>query len=73
MTSQDPIVKEVREAREEYAAQFDYDLRAISEDLKAQEVANGRKTVYFPPKRRRPVEPDATPGASAHAPGQDED
>lgn len=47
----DPIVEEVRRIREEHAARFNYDLRAIYEDLKAQEKASGRKVVSFPPKR----------------------
>ena len=33
----DPIVEEVREAREEYAAGFGYDLDAIFEDLRIQQ------------------------------------
>jgi hypothetical protein len=30
----DPIVEEVRRVREAYAAQFDFDLRRISDDLR---------------------------------------
>ena len=33
----DPIVDEVREAREEYAASFGYDLDAIFQDLRIQQ------------------------------------
>ena len=36
----DEIVEEVRTAREAYAAQFDYDLKRIFEDLKRQEEQN---------------------------------
>lgn len=47
----DPIVKEVREARERHAAQFNYDLKKIAEDLKKQEQQSGKTVVSLPPKR----------------------
>jgi hypothetical protein len=47
----DPIVEEVRKIREEHAARFAYDLKAIYEDLKETERRSGRKTVSLPPKR----------------------
>lgn len=37
MKWKDEIVEEVRTAREAYAAQFDYDLKRIFEDLKTKE------------------------------------
>ena len=37
MKWKDPIVEEVRAARDAYAAQFDYDLTRIFEDLKKKE------------------------------------
>lgn len=37
MNWEDEIVKEVREAGDAYAAQFDYDLKRIFEDLKMKE------------------------------------
>ncbi len=37
MTWSDPIVEEVRRARDAYAARFNYDLRAIYRDLKERE------------------------------------
>ncbi len=49
----DEIVGEVRRMREAHAAEFDYDLEAIYEDLKAQEAASGREVVSFPPRRPR--------------------
>ena len=49
--SHDPIVAEVRAIREEYAKQFNYDVRAICRDLKEQEKRGGRKMVSLPPKR----------------------
>ena len=38
MKWKDEIVEEVRQAREAYAAQFDYDLKRIFEDLKKKEA-----------------------------------
>ena len=40
MNWKDEIVEEVRIAREAYAAQFDYDLGRIFEDLKKKEERN---------------------------------
>lgn len=37
MMAKDEIVEQVRTAREAYAAQFDYDLARIFEDLKKKE------------------------------------
>jgi hypothetical protein len=47
MTWFDPIVEEVRSARDAYAARFNYDLRAIYRDLKEQEKRSGRKVVSY--------------------------
>jgi hypothetical protein len=49
----DPVVAEIRRARESYAAQMGYDLQAIYRDLKRQEQAGGRKLVSLPPRRPR--------------------
>ena len=49
----DPIVEEVRDARQKHAARFNYDLRRIAEDLRAKEQQSGRKIVSFPPKPAR--------------------
>jgi hypothetical protein len=40
MKWKDPIVEEVRAAREAYAAQFDHDLKRMFEDLKKKEEQN---------------------------------
>jgi hypothetical protein len=48
----DPIVAEVRPARQQHAAKFDFDLQAIYEDLKQQEAASDRCIVTFPPRKR---------------------
>ena len=47
----DPIVEEVRRAREAHAKQFNYDLDAICEDLRKREKASSSPTVSFSPKR----------------------
>jgi hypothetical protein len=78
MTWSDPIVDEVRRARDAYAARFDYDLRAIYRDLKEQEKRSGRKLVSYakegawsepnnalPPAGPAPVAPDNIPSGSA--------
>lgn len=68
MTWSDPIVDEVRRARDAYAARFNYDLRAIYRDLKEQEKRSGRKVVSYaesstgvaPSKLLPPTEPAPT-------------
>ena len=47
----DPIVEEVRKARDEYARQFGYDLKAICQDLKKRQDAGGREVVSFAEER----------------------
>jgi len=47
----DPIVEEVRRARDSHAKKFNYDLQAIVDDLKKQQKAGGRKFVVRPPKK----------------------
>ncbi|MBI3469361.1 MAG: hypothetical protein HY000_40685 [Planctomycetes bacterium] len=49
----DPIVEEVRKARDEYAKRFNYDLDAICRDLQMKQQARDKKVVSFPPKRVR--------------------
>lgn len=46
----DPIVEEVRKVRDAHAAKFNYDLRAIFEDLKKQEKKSKRKFITLPAK-----------------------
>ena len=47
----DPIVEEVRKARDEYAKRFNYDLDAICRDLQKKQALSDKKVVSFPPKR----------------------
>ena len=61
---QDPIVEEVRRWRDEYAAQFGYDLAAICRDLCEKQKASGIEVVSLPP---RPVSPQFKPIAKKPA------
>ena len=44
---EDSIVEEIRKIREERAAKFNYDVRAIAEDARKREQQSGRKVVSF--------------------------
>ena len=54
----DPIVAEVRKAREEHAAKFNYDLDAIYCDLKEKERTSGRKYVRYQPRAANVQNPE---------------
>ena len=56
---EDPIVEETRKLRDEYAAQFGYDLDAMFRDLKEQEKQGGREVVSFPPRKPGESSPHA--------------
>ena len=45
----DPII-ELRKIRDEHAKKFNYDVKAIMNDLRDREKNSGRKVVSFPPK-----------------------
>jgi len=67
----DPIIDEVRRARTEYAAQFNFDLEAIFRDLQEHQK-NDPLLVSLPPRRPGGVVPtvDAMPNeqpANSHA------
>lgn len=49
----DPIVEEVRKAREAHAAECGHDLAAICRDLKRIEQECGHEIVSRPPRRLR--------------------
>jgi hypothetical protein len=57
----DPIVAEVRRARERLAARFDFDVEAIFAGIQNRQAARGRRLV----SRMRPVE---SRGAAEHGP-----
>ncbi len=47
----DFIVEEIRKIRQDHAAKFKYDLKAICADLKEKEKNCGHPVVLFQPKR----------------------
>jgi hypothetical protein len=48
----DPIVDEVRRIREEQAAKYGFDVRAILTAAKKRQGRSGRKVVSFAPKKK---------------------
>ncbi|MDY6782380.1 MAG: hypothetical protein SW833_07490 [Cyanobacteriota bacterium] len=48
----DRILEEIHKYREEYAKSFNYDLKAMFEDLRKKQIARGRKVVKLPIKRQ---------------------
>ena len=59
----DPIVEEVRRYRQDYAARFNYDLKAICQDLREKQKKSGRKIVSLSPKRVRKDVSEGQPAA----------
>ena len=49
----DPIIEEVWRIRQEYSKQFNYDLRAIANDLRQKERKHKEQLVCFPPRPAR--------------------
>ncbi|MBM79080.1 MAG: hypothetical protein CMJ78_00615 [Planctomycetaceae bacterium] len=47
-TTNDPIVAEVRAARDKHAAQFGYDIKEIFKNIRAQQKSSSRKYVRYP-------------------------
>jgi hypothetical protein len=48
---EDPIVKETRKLREEYAAKFNHDPDLIFEDIRQRQNQTERKRVSFPARK----------------------
>ena len=48
---EDPIIEELHQFREEWAAQFNYDIHAIVADLRRSQREENRQVVNLPPKR----------------------
>ncbi len=57
--SSDPVVDEIRKIREEWAARFDFDVRAIVKDAQRRDAADDREVIRLPP---RPVVTSAASG-----------
>jgi hypothetical protein len=51
---QDPIVKETRELRKQYASKFKNDADAIFEDILKLQKESKRKRVSFPARKPKP-------------------
>ena len=47
----DPIIAEVRAVRDQHAARFGYDVKAIFGDIRARQETSGRKYVRYPARR----------------------
>ena len=47
----DPIIAKVRAVRNQHAARFDYDVKAIFRDIQARQEASGRQYVSYPARR----------------------
>ncbi len=47
-TTNDPIVAEVRAARDKHAAQFGYSIKDIFKNIRARQKSSGRKYVRYP-------------------------
>jgi hypothetical protein len=50
MMWEDPIVAESRALRDAYAKQFNYDRKAILEDIARRQALPGKNMVSFPPR-----------------------
>ncbi len=48
---EDPIVEEVRRAKEKIAAKYNYDIAKLVAALREKQKKNGRKVVSPPPRR----------------------
>ena len=57
-TQTDPIIDEIRAARDEHAARFNYDVKEIFRDIQAQQEASGREYVRLLPRRVASVQED---------------
>ena len=49
----DPIVEEIDKIRETLAAKFNYDIKAMYDDIKKREQKSGRKIVSFAKKKKK--------------------
>jgi len=45
----DPVIDEIRKHRDEFAAKFNYDVKAMVDDIRHRQKASGRPTVSRKP------------------------
>ena len=50
MATRDPIVEEVRAARDAIAREFDYDIERIGRVMQERQAKSGRPVVRLPPR-----------------------
>jgi hypothetical protein len=50
----DEVLEEIYKNREEHAKAFEYDLKAICDDLRKRQLQSGRKIVSKPLRKPRP-------------------
>ncbi len=55
--TQDAVIQEIRKYRDEYAKKFDYDIKAMGDDLRKRQAESGRKVVRRIPKPAQKFEP----------------
>ena len=60
-TQTDPIIAEVRAARDEHAARFGYDVAEIFRDIRAMQDASGSEYIRYPARRVVATPGDSTP------------
>lgn len=48
-----PIIQEIRQRRQEYAGQLEYNPKAIQDDLKRRQLEHKDRVVALPPKLSR--------------------
>jgi hypothetical protein len=62
----DEVLEELYRIREEHAKSFEYNLRAICDDLRKKQAASGRRIISVPLKSpRQPHNVDASPDGNA--------
>lgn len=57
----DPIVEEIRQWRQQYAAKFNHDLKAICQDLRERQQKSGHQVVTLPHRPARQLKTDGQP------------
>lgn len=67
---EDEVIREVRAARDAFAAAHGYDIRAMVAALHEYGKASGREVVSFPPRPVVPIEPVRMPQPSTAPEGE---
>jgi hypothetical protein len=58
----DPIVDEVRGMRNKHAAQFNYDIKEIFRNVRAEQLSSGRQYVRYPARPAGTKTSETSPG-----------